>query len=64
MVKAMTLREFEKLIASHGCRLVQSKRHHRVETKAGELVCRVAIKHPAKIVLACYISDFLKSVKP
>lgn len=64
MVKAMNLREFEKLIASHGCRLIPSKKHHVVETKTGEYVCRLAIKHPAKIVLACYVSDFLKSVKP
>jgi hypothetical protein len=64
MVKAMNLKEFEKLIASYGCRLVQSKRHHRVETKTGELICRLAIKHPAKIVLACYVSRFLNKVKP
>jgi hypothetical protein len=64
MVKAMDLRQFEKLIASHGCRLVPSKKHHVVETKTGEYVCRIAIAHPAKIVLACYVSRFLNKVKP
>ena len=64
MVKAMNLREFEKLVTSHGCRIVPSKKHHVIETKTGEFISRLAITHPASIVLPCYVSEFLKKVKP
>jgi hypothetical protein len=64
MVKAMNLRDFEKLVASYECYIDRSKKHHIVRQKSTNLlVARFAISHPAKLVLTWGVAKFWEGVK-
>jgi hypothetical protein len=62
MVKPMDLRAFQKLVGSYRCRIETTKKHHMIFTDDDLVVCRIAVKHPEKIVLQVYVKRFLDRV--
>jgi hypothetical protein len=61
MVKALSERQFGKLVNSYGCRIKNSTKHIYIETKDGVYVCDGAIAHPSKMVLPWAVSKFLRA---